>query len=245
MYICCRIFATAVQHTMSASCLHLFQVVLFALVLLPVSESQGAVIITGELPPYSSVELADGGYLVHQVLATLHAVGYQDLRVSYQPWPRGLKNIELGNAIAAFPFTWSNKRGLSLLFSTPIAFDIQSWYTTADKKWLESVSWHKRSACVPKGWFSEAIERVIIEQKLIVRTTNRLNQCLELLKKGKVDLVSINDTSKKSLSKEDNEALYRLSLFRQNITFYLVTPRSEAGEAFINIFNDKWLTQAN
>jgi polar amino acid transport system substrate-binding protein len=89
-----------------------------------------------------------------------------------------------------------------------------------------------------------AIERVINDQGLIVRTTNRLNQCVELLKKGKVDLVPINDTSKKNLSEEDSAALYRLSLFRQNVTFYLVTSRNEEGEKFIHDFNDKWNAQA-
>lgn len=218
---------------------------LFALSLLPAATVQSAVIITGELPPYSSATLANGGELANKVLTTLKAAGHTDLRVSYQPWPRGLKNIELGNAIAAFPFTWTNERSNSLLFSTPIAFDIQSWYTTPDKKGLESPPWQQKTACVPKGWFSDAIERVTIEQKLIVRTTNRLNQCVELLKKGKVDLVPINDTSKKNLSEEDNAALYRLSLFRQNVTFYLVTARNEEGEMFIRDFNKEWMTPAN
>ncbi|WCH23585.1 transporter substrate-binding domain-containing protein [Aeromonas salmonicida] len=210
------------------------------LLLLSAGCVRAEVIITGELPPYSSAGLANNGELASKVLTVLRAVGYPDLQVSYQPWPRGLKNIELGNAIAAFPFTWTNERGNRLLFSTPVAFDIQSWYTTPDKKILESLSWHQKTACVPKGWFSEVIARVITEQGLIVRTTNRLRQCVELLKKGKVDLVPINDTSKKSLSKEDYTALYRLSLFRQNVTFYLVTPRNEVGEILIRDFNHKW-----
>ncbi|QNF14173.1 amino acid ABC transporter substrate-binding protein [Aeromonas jandaei] len=217
---------------------------LLALSLLPASAAQSAVIITGELPPYSSAELANGGELASKVLTILKEAGHPDLQISYQPWPRGLKNIELGNAIAAFPFTWTNERSNSLLFSTPIAFDIQSWYTTPDKKGLESPPWQQKTACVPKGWFSDAIERVINDQGLIVRTTNRLNQCVELLKKGKVDLVPINDTSKKNLSEEDSAALYRLSLFRQNVTFYLVTSRNEEGEKFIHDFNDKWNAQA-
>ncbi|MFM5181588.1 hypothetical protein ACEUAY_18700 [Aeromonas veronii] len=210
---------------------------------LSVSCARAEVIITGELPPYSSAGLVNNGPLVNMVLTLLGAIGYSDLQVSYQPWPRGLKNIELGNAIAAFPFTWTNERGNRLLFSTPIAFDIQSWYTTPDKKRLESLPWRQKTTCVPKGWFSDAIERVITEQGLIVRTTNRLSQCVELLKKGKVDLVPINDTSKKSLTKEDYAALYRLSLFRQNVTFYLVTSRNELGERLIRDFNDKWNAQ--
>lgn len=214
------------------------------LLLLSFGYVRAEVIITGELPPYSSAGLANNGELASKVLTVLRSVGYPDLQVSYQPWPRGLKNIELGNAIAAFPFTWTNERGNRLLFSTPIAFDIQSWYTTPDKKRLESLSWQQKAACVPKGWFSDAIARVITEQGLIVRTTNRLSQCVELLKKGKVDLVPINDTSKKSLSKEDYTALYRLSLFRQNVTFYLVTSRNEGGERLIRDFNDKWSAQA-
>ncbi|MBL0612459.1 transporter substrate-binding domain-containing protein [Aeromonas jandaei] len=202
------------------------------------------IIITGELPPYSSAELANGGVLANKVIDILKKVGYPELNVSYQPWPRGLKNIELGNAIAAFPFTWTNERSNNLLFSTPIAFDIQSWYTTPDKKVLESTPWQQKTACIPKGWFSDAIDRVINDQELIVRTTNRLNQCIDLLKKGKVDLVPINDTSKNNLSQEDNAALYRLSSFRQNITFYLVTSRNDFGERLIQAFNKKWNAQA-
>jgi len=200
-------------------------------------------VITGELPPYSSAELTNGGELASKVLTLLKTVDHPVLEVSYQPWPRGLKNIQLGNAIAAFPFTWTNERSKSLFFSTPIAFDIQSWYTTADKKGLESQPWQQRTTCVPKGWFSDAIEHIINEQRLIVRTTTRLNQCVALLKKGKVDLVPINDTSKKSLSQEDNALLYRLSLFRQNVTFYLVTSRNDSGEKLLQEFNKKWNAQ--
>lgn len=214
------------------------------LLLLSITEIKAEVIITGELPPYSSAELANGGYLASKVFTILKSIGYRDLHVSYQPWPRGLKNIELGNAIAAFPFTWTNERSNSLLFSTPIAFDIQSWYTTTDKKVLDSLPWQHKTACVPKGWFSDAIARIITEQALNVRTTNRLSQCVELLKKGKVDLVPINDTAKKSLSEEDNATLYRLSLFRQNVTFYLITSRNQAGKKFIRNFNAKWDSQA-
>lgn len=217
---------------------------IYASLLFFYEHAKAEVIITGELPPYSSSELANGGELASKVLTILKAAGHVDLHVSYQPWPRGLKNIELGNAIAAFPFTWTNERSKTLLFSTPIAFDIQSWYTTADKKELESQPWRQKTACVPKGWFSDAIERVITQQRLIVRTTNRLNQCVELLKKGKVDLVPINDTAKKNLSEEDNAALFRLSVFRQNVTFYLVTSRNEAGQMFLNDFNQRWNRQA-
>ena len=239
-------FIPFVKHRAAAVVLDPSHLIFLAALLLPLSVScaRAEVIITGELPPYSSAELANNGDLANKVLTVLRAVGYPELHVSYQPWPRGLKNIELGHAIAAFPFTWTNERGNSLLFSTPIAFDIQSWYTTSDKKRLESISWQQKTACVPKGWFSDAIARVITEQGLIVRTTNRLSQCLELLKKGKVDLVPINDTSKKSLSKDDYTDLYRLSLFRQNVTFYLVTSRNEVGEKLIRDFNDKWSAQA-
>lgn len=223
---------------------NLIHTLFYAALLLFYHNAKAELIITGELPPYSSSELANGGELASKVLTILKDAGHTKVRVSYQPWPRGLKNIELGNAIAAFPFTWTNERSKTLLFSTPIAFDIQSWYTTPDKKELESQPWRQKTACVPKGWFSDAIERVITEQRLIVRTTNRLNQCVELLKKGKVDLVPINDTSKKSLSDEDNATLFRLSIFRQNVTFYLVTSRNEAGQLFLNDFNKRWNGQA-
>ncbi|XQW88478.1 hypothetical protein ACOYXV_19565 [Aeromonas veronii] len=53
---------------------------LFALSLLPAATVQSAVIITGELPPYSSATLANGGELASKVLTTLKAAGHPDLR---------------------------------------------------------------------------------------------------------------------------------------------------------------------
>lgn len=198
------------------------------------------VVITGELPPHSSRQLEGGGALASKVLTTLQDVGYPALTVSYQPWPRGLKNIELGNAIAAFPFTWTNARSDRLLFSTPIAFDIQSWYTTVDKHVLETTPWTLRRACVPKGWYSDAIEQVVMHQQLIVRTTNRLDQCLALLQKGKIDLVPINDSSLPRLSLVADGHIVRLSAFRQNVTFYLITTRDKEGERLLRAFNARW-----
>lgn len=217
---------------------------LCAVLLLTGLGAQANVVITGELPPYSSRELAGGGELASKVLTVLKDVGYPHVRVSYQPWPRGLKNIELGNAMAAFPFTWTNARSERLLFSMPIAFDIQSWYTSADKRALESTPWHQKQACVPKGWFSDAIAKVVAEQRLIVRTTNRLDQCVALLKKGKIDLVPINDSSRARLSAADQDGVYRLSAFRQNVTFYLITSRDDAGAALLRDFNEKWRAKA-
>jgi len=198
-------------------------------------------VITGELPPYSSSKMKNNGDLTQDILTTLNKIGYKKIKLSYQPWPRGLKNMTMGNAIAAFPFTWTSSRSKHLYFSVPIAFDIQSWYTTHDKKYLEQSSWKGKVACVPKGWFSDAINDVVYRNQLNVRTTNRLNQCLELLKKGRVDLVSISDKSRKTHSLNSESNLYRLSLYRQNVTFYLVTPKNAEGKARIGDFNDAWI----
>lgn len=198
-------------------------------------------LITGELPPYSSATMKHGGELTNDIIKVLNETSYQNIKLSYQPWPRGLKNLELGNAVGAFPFTWTSERGQYLYYSVPITFDIQSWYTTPDKKLLEHSSWKGRIACVPKGWFSDAIDTVIHHQTLIVRTTNRLSQCIELLKKRRVDLVSINDTSLDSLPVSSHSDIYKLSLYRQNVTYYLVAPKTAEGHAFIDAFNNAWL----
>lgn len=80
-----------------------FLATLFALSLLPAATVQSAVIITGELPPYSSAMLANGGELASKVLTTLKAAGHPDLRVSYQPWPRGLKKHRAGQRYRRLP----------------------------------------------------------------------------------------------------------------------------------------------
>lgn len=92
---------------------------------------------------------------------------------------------------------------------------------------------------MPKGWFSDAIAKVVAEQRLIVRSTNRLDQCVALLKKGKIDLVPINDSSRARLSAVDQDGVYRLSAFRQNVTFYLITSRDDAGAALLRDFRAK------
>lgn len=201
-------------------------------------------LITGELPPYSSATMKHGGELTHDINKVIKTFNVENIALFYQPWQRGLKNMTLGNAIAAFPFTWTSERGRYLYYSVPIAFDIQSWYTTPDKLFLEYSSWQGRTACVPKGWFSDAIDTVINQQGLSIRTTNRLSQCIELLKKGRVDLVSINDTSLHSLSSLDSSKIARLSLYRQNVTYYLVAPKTKEGFAFTEAFNHAWLASS-
>ncbi|HHQ4759464.1 TPA: substrate-binding periplasmic protein [Aeromonas hydrophila] len=199
-------------------------------------------LITGELPPYSSATMEHGGELTNDIVRVLNTMELTNLELSYQPWKRGLKNIALGNAIAAFPFTWMSERGQSFYYSVPIAFDTQSWYTTPDKLFLEYAPWHGHTACVPRGWVSDAINTTITVQGLRIRTTNRLNQCIALLKKGKVDLVSINDRSLHSLSLFNKDDISRLSLHRQNVTYYLIAPRTDKGHAFIEKFNKAWLS---
>lgn len=219
-----------VFHMLTASCLMTLS-----------SRVDSTELITGELPPYSSAIMAHGGDLTNDIVKTINDMGFENIALSYQPWPRGLKNMALGNAIAAFPFTWTSERGRFLYYSVPITFDIQSWYTTPDKLLLEHTSWLGRTACVPKGWFSDAIDAVIRKHGLNIRTTNRLSQCIELLKKGRVDLVSINDTSLSSLPSLKKGDIAKLSLYRQNVTYYLVAPRTDKGHAFVDAFNKAWL----
>ncbi|WP_447770321.1 hypothetical protein [Aeromonas veronii] len=200
----------------------------------------GEVLITGELPPYATSSAPLAG-LSGDIVTVLNSMGHDKIQLSFQPWPRGLKNMELGNAIAAFPFTWTSARGYALNYSVPIAFDIQSWYTLHTNRHVEHASWLGYSACIPKGWFSDAIDEVVKAQQLKVRVTNRLSQCVELLKKGKVDLISINDVSQKALPVADDKMLYRLSAHRQNVTFYLVSPKTPQGREFIETFNRAWI----
>ncbi len=102
---------------------------------------------------------------------------------------------------------------------------MQSWHATPDKLFLEHSPWRGHIACAPKGWFSDAINSVIIKQKLSIRTTNRLSQCVKLLKKGGVELISINDTFLHSSSSLESIKITQLSLCWQNITYYLVAPK--------------------
>ncbi|QSR71976.1 transporter substrate-binding domain-containing protein [Aeromonas jandaei] len=206
---------------------------------LPAAEVR-EVLITGELPPYATASAPLAG-LSGDIVTVLNSMGYDKIQLSFQPWPRGLKNLELGNALAAFPFTWTAERGNVLTYSVPITFDVQSWYTLQKNRHFEHGSWFGYSACIPKGWFSDAIDEVVKTQQLQVRVTNRLSQCVELLKKGKVDLISINDASQKILSIADDNEFYRLSAYRQNVTFYLVSPKNPQGKAFIEQFNQAWI----
>lgn len=233
MNLCLRNQSTLIGKIMIVSCLGVVPL-----------RGGAAQLITGELPPYSSVTMTHGGDLTHDIVKVLNTMGLKNIELSFQPWPRGLKNMALGNAIAAFPFTWTSERGLYLYYSVPITFDVQSWYTTPDKLFLEYTPWRGRAACVPKGWFSDAIDTVVSRQELRIRTTNRLNQCVELLKKKRVDLVSINDAALDRLPLSNRSDISRLSLYRQNVTYYLVAPRTEQGHDFIEAFNNAWLASS-
>ena len=185
-------------------------------------------LVTGDYSPYSCVDLPEGGQSTRLVTRVLHTAGYHDLVVDYLPWARGYQQALNGLATATYPYARTRERELDFYYSDPIHLDHLSWFTYRGSQAVLTGRWQGLKVCMPLGWSSSNFDSVVKQFGLIVQSPKTLTQCLQLLARQRVDLITMNDAVMADASLQafgDPCHLQPLPYFREAEALYLIVSR--------------------
>lgn len=199
-------------------------------------------LVTGEdYPPFSGSDLQDGGVLTALVVRTFTQRNLQTT-VDFRPWSRGYEESLKLSYDATFPYIRTPERESEFLFSAPL-YRLQSLlYVAPDSPWQEG-SEQELSAvtfCLPtgyetSGWIAEQEHRL----KFVRPRTNL--QCLEMLNRGRIDVIISNAANVKHLLVQQADSsltLRQLPLAVADETLHLLVPaRHPRAQELLSEFN--------
>ena len=196
---------------------------------------------TGEFAPYSGAALPDGGVASRIVRAAFREAGYGEPQLQFLPWGRVFHLAETAQVAGAFPYAWNRERATLFYFSSPIYIERIIWFSTKQNDKAGKGEWQGLRVCVPTGWNTAHLEPELKKFALRLEQPRELVQCLQLLDKGRVDLMAISD-------RVMQEASYRLfgepwhfqplPLHSHTNALYIIISRHHPhGQALIEAFN--------
>lgn len=199
-------------------------------------------LVTGEFSPYSGSALPEGGQSTRLVMTLLREAGYDEVKVDYLPWNRGYELVRNGLASATYPYAWTRERAKIFYYSAPIHIDHLSWFTYGGSEAMLNGRWQGLRVCIPANWSTSHADEVIARFSLQLTRPKTLAQCLQLLKRKRVDLMPMNDAVTADASMQvfgDPNYLQPLPYFRQSDVFYLLVSRNfPGGQELIERFNE-------
>lgn len=198
-------------------------------------------LVSGDYSPYSGASLPDGGQSTRLVTAVLRDAGYRDLTVTYLPWLRGYQQAINGLATATYPYSRTKERERDFYYSDPIHSDHLSWFTYRGSKAVLDGKWQGLTVCMPLGWSTSHLDEVIKRFGMVLQSPKTLAQCVQLLARQRVDLVTMNDAVMADASMQefgDPCFLQILPYYRETESLYMIVPRRLAdGPTLLKRFN--------
>ena len=201
-------------------------------------------IVTGEFPPFTGAQLAEGGLITRIVHAAFQQQGIHT-QVSFRPWKRGYKETLSAHYQASFPYSKSAEREQLFHYSAPILLGQTLFYThkksSIDYQQLDDLYHH--TLCMPLGYNLFApLAKAIDQGKMRLVQVSDLKSCFLMIHSGRADLTLVREEAANQLLHQ------QLSQFRQDfrtlekpfssISEHLIVSRKQAdGETIIQAFN--------
>ncbi|MFB2862876.1 substrate-binding periplasmic protein [Aeromonas sp. MdU4] len=185
-------------------------------------------LVAGDYAPYSGANLPEGGKSTRLVTQMLRDAGYHDQRVTYLPWLRGYQLAINGLVTATYPYSRTAEREQDFYYSDPIHLDHLSWFTYRGSKAVFDGKWQGLTVCMPLGWSTSHLDVVVKRFGMILQSPKTLAQCLQLLVRHRVDLVTMNDAVMADASLQefgDPCYLQMLPYYRETEPLYLIVSR--------------------
>lgn len=222
----------------------LVTILLFCLCAKPAlgQSSERIVMWVGEYPPYTSSKEKDGGPLVQLVSRALEMLTLEST-LKYSSWSDIPQRLEIGSAIS-YPYTKSSERLSKFLYSD-LLLSVRSHFFTYGERpsslYKNKVYWNGKTHCRPRGWEMENFETRYKDFDFRQVRPETLEECFELMKSGKVDLVQMTDPVVWDLLRKNhpkNEGFRTLEDGdTTNEFFVIVSKRNPKARAILDSFN--------
>ncbi|KLN60362.1 hypothetical protein WH96_11430 [Kiloniella spongiae] len=152
-----------------------------------ITSAETLYLVNDEFPPYNSASLQNGGLVTEIVTTTLNRAGY-DTRIEFLPWSRALKYAETGRADGVLGAWYTEERRKKYIYSMPFV-----------KSGLRMIKLTKKNVSIdnPNALPTYSIgllrnyayELPVAHEDLNTTTVNDFYQGLELLRRGRIDLL--------------------------------------------------------
>ena len=133
-----------------------------------------------DYPPFSDLELPQGGLATSLVLNAFEKSGYFVKEIEWLPWKRGYTLTQLGQYHATFPYGWTAERAEFFYYSDPFfATRNYGWTRSGQSNTLTSeVDLHGTVHCNPRGYGDFGKLKELLDRTLLRRETpNSMQDC--------------------------------------------------------------------
>ncbi|MGB1236881.1 MAG: substrate-binding periplasmic protein [Pseudomonadales bacterium] len=160
-----------------------------------VLRAEPLLMVSGYWTPYVDKSLPNGGGLTELVQAVTDKMDRQ-LQVLWFPWSRGEEYIANGLYFATFPYAKNTRREQMFHFSDPLYFVETSFFY--DKRQIQGVEFEDLDDLVSyriggvRGYgYIDRLKRANLDLYLV----NHADQLVDMLGRGRVDLIAVNKRS--------------------------------------------------
>ena len=200
-------------------------------------------LVTGDYPPFSGIQLPQGGMTTEITVKAFQQMGYQT-NIEYEPWKRGFTNTQKLLYFGTFPYVKDLEREKLFLFSDPLYSSKPYFFTRQDSNitYEKDEDLQGLTACVPIGYSYREIQS-FLDKKIITVVMRPSNDaaCFRALKKGRADLYAGNDITgweiiKKTFGHTNDFKTIGKAL--KTASYYIMVGKQHPnGRALLDIFN--------
>ncbi|MFO7703625.1 MAG: transporter substrate-binding domain-containing protein [Halopseudomonas sp.] len=201
-------------------------------------------LVTGEeYPPLTGRDLHSGGVLT-ALVTTAFARSGASTQVHFRPWARGYEDSLKLEYAATFPYIATDEREAGFLFSDPLYLLKIRFYVKPDSPFQQGTPEELAQAvfCLPAGYEFAGWAAAQREQLNFVRPRT-LQQCYEMLRRNRVDVLISNPANVAYLAKQTRPKQHALILRElqqplADVSLHLMVPRQHPQAlALLNEFN--------
>mgnify|MGYP006442650151 CR=1 FL=1 len=157
------------------------------------SQAPVALVTGGGYAPFTGRNLPGGGMFT-KIVRAIYAEMTREVAVSFRPWRRGYMETRDGTFAATFPYIYTSERAAAFHYSKPVWHSRQRLMVMADSplqaKTVADLAGH--GYCNPLGYTTRrGLEGLHEAGKLERETPSRMQDCLRMLARDRVDFVPI------------------------------------------------------
>jgi len=161
----------------------------------PEGDNHRIVFVTaGEYPPFTGEDLPQQGMLTEVVRTTFESMGY-DVGFAFRGWQHGFKAAQEGRFAGTYPHVIDREHLTHFFYSKPLFNLLIRGFVDKDKPFrferLRDLS--GRVVCRPDGEDLYDLQPLLVNDHITLQTPKTMRACFDLLMRGKVDVVSVNE----------------------------------------------------
>lgn len=162
--------------------------------------AESIALVTGEFPPYTGKNLAEGGISSDIITRVFKRMG-DKTEIDFAPWKRGYVDTLKRKYLGTFPYTKNAEREKIWLYSAPL-YQLQEHFFSPQKapfNFTEESQLTGKKICKPNGYNLFGLKKLAQQEKIMLVRPANMDNCFAMVDAGRVDLTMTNETTSKAI----------------------------------------------